>query len=113
MTSLDQTAAVSDAGPLSGFRIVDLTENMAGPMATMVLADQGADVVKVESLWGDQIRRTGSGRDGMAAYFANLNRSKRSIALDLLRPEGQAVLERLFDGADVVVHAYRPSAAQK
>ena len=47
-----------DAGPLSGFRIVDLTENMAGPMATMVLGDQGADVVKVESLWGDQIRRT-------------------------------------------------------
>jgi crotonobetainyl-CoA:carnitine CoA-transferase CaiB-like acyl-CoA transferase len=113
MSSPDQTAAVREAGPLSGFRIVDLTENMAGPMATMVLGDQGADVVKVESLWGDQIRRTGSGRGGMAAYFANLNRSKRSIALDLRRPEGQAVLERLFDGADVVVHAYRPAAARK
>jgi crotonobetainyl-CoA:carnitine CoA-transferase CaiB-like acyl-CoA transferase len=113
MSSPDQTAAFREAGPLSGFRIVDLTENMAGPMATMVLGDQGADVVKVESLWGDQIRRTGSGRGGMAAYFANLNRSKRSIALDLRRPEGQAVLERLFDGADVVVHAYRPAAARK
>ncbi|HUJ65096.1 MAG TPA: CoA transferase [Acidimicrobiales bacterium] len=113
MSSLDHTVSPSDAGPLSGYRVVDLTENMAGPMATMVLGDQGADVVKVESLWGDQIRRTGSGRDGMAAYFANLNRSKRSIALDLLRPEGQAVLQRLFDGADVVVHAYRPAAARK
>jgi crotonobetainyl-CoA:carnitine CoA-transferase CaiB-like acyl-CoA transferase len=113
MSSPDQTTALPDAGPLSGFRIVDLTENMAGPMATMLLGDQGADVVKVESLWGDQIRRTGSGRGGMAAYFANLNRSKRSIALDLRCPEGQAVLERLFDGADVVVHAYRPAAARK
>ncbi len=102
-----------DRGPLSGFRIVDLSENMAGPFATMILGDQGADVVKVESLRGDQIRRTGSGSGGMAAYFANLNRSKRSIALDLLRPEGQQVLQRLFDGADVVIHAYRPQAAKK
>lgn len=102
-----------DRGPLTGFRIVDLSENMAGPFATMILGDQGADVVKVESLRGDQIRRTGSGSGGMAAYFANLNRSKRSIALDLLRPEGQQVLQRLFDGADVVIHAYRPQAAQK
>ena len=76
-----------DRGPLAGFRVVDLSENMAGPFATMILGDQGADVVKVESLRGDQIRRTGSGSGGMAAYFANLNRSKRSIALDLLRPK--------------------------
>lgn len=103
----------TERGPLSGFRIVDLSENMAGPFATMILGDQGADVVKVESLRGDQIRRTGSGSGGMAAYFANLNRSKRSIALDLLRPEGQEVLQRLFDGADVVIHAYRPQAAAK
>jgi crotonobetainyl-CoA:carnitine CoA-transferase CaiB-like acyl-CoA transferase len=102
-----------DAGPLSGFRIVDLTENMAGPFATMILGDQGADVIKVESLRGDQVRRTGSGSGGMAAYFANLNRSKRSISLDLLRPEGQAVLQRLFDDADVVIQAYRPQAAAK
>ncbi len=102
-----------EAGPLSGFKIVDLTENMAGPMATMILGDQGADVIKVESLKGDQVRRTGSGTGGMAAYFANLNRSKRSISLDLRRPEGRAVLDRLIDDADVVFQAYRPSAAQK
>ena len=108
-----QPGGQGQGGPLSGFRIVDLSENMAGPFATMILGDQGADVVKVESLRGDQIRRTGSGSGGMAAYFANLNRSKRSIALDLLRPEGQEVLQRLFDEADVVIHAYRPQAAEK
>ncbi len=107
------TGAETDDGPLSGFRIVDLTENMAGPLATMVLGDQGADVIKVESRKGDQVRRTGSGTAGMAAYFANLNRSKRSISIDLLRPEGRAILDRLIDDADVVVHAYRPSAARK
>lgn len=98
---------------MSGFRVIDLSENMAGPFATMILGDQGADVIKVESLRGDQIRRTGSGSGGMAAYFANLNRSKRSIALDLTRAEGQAVLQRLFDDADVVIHAYRPQATRK
>lgn len=107
------TYPAADTGPLSGFRIVDLTENMAGPLATMILGDQGADVIKVESLRGDQVRRTGSGTAGMAAYFANLNRSKRSIALDLRRPEGQAVLNRLIDDADVVFQAYRPGAARK
>ena len=59
----------TERGPLSGFRIVDLSENMAGPFATQILGDQGADVVKVESLRGDQIRRTGSGTGGMAAYL--------------------------------------------
>jgi crotonobetainyl-CoA:carnitine CoA-transferase CaiB-like acyl-CoA transferase len=103
----------ADVGPLSGFRIVDLSENMAGPMATMILGDQGADVVKVESFKGDQVRRTGSGTGGMAAYFANLNRSKRSISLNLLKPEGAEVLSRLIDTADIVFHAYRPSAASK
>jgi crotonobetainyl-CoA:carnitine CoA-transferase CaiB-like acyl-CoA transferase len=107
------TETAPDRGPLSGFRIVDLTENMAGPLATMVLGDQGADVIKVESHRGDQVRRTGSGRHGMAAYFANLNRSKRSISLDLRRPEGTAILDRLIDDSDVVIQAYRPSAARK
>lgn len=103
----------AEDGPLRGFRIIDLSENMAGPMATMILGDQGADVIKVESLKGDQVRRTGSGTGGMAAYFANLNRSKRSISLNLLQPAGAEVLGRLIDTADVVFHAYRPSAARK
>ena len=61
------------AQPLAGFRIVDLTTNMSGPLATMVLADQGADVIKVEPLSGDVIRSVGTGAAGMSAYFANAN----------------------------------------
>jgi crotonobetainyl-CoA:carnitine CoA-transferase CaiB-like acyl-CoA transferase len=100
-------------GPLAGFRVVDFTENMAGPFATMILGDQGADVIKVESLRGDVIRRTGTGSGGMSAYFANLNRSKRSLAIDLLNPQSARVLERLLDGADVVVQSFRANATRK
>src|SRR5881396_3624107 len=89
------------AQPLAGVRVVDLTTNMSGPLATMVLADQGADVVKVEPLTGDIIRTVGTGVAGMSAYFANVNRAKRSIAIDLSRPEGREVVLRLAGGADV------------
>jgi crotonobetainyl-CoA:carnitine CoA-transferase CaiB-like acyl-CoA transferase len=101
------------SGPLAGIKIVDLTENMAGPLATMILGDQGADVIKVESLRGDQVRRLGSGSPGLAAYFASLNRSKRSIAVDLQTERGRAILDRLVDEADVVIQAFRPAAAAK
>ena len=102
-----------DGGPLSGFRVVDFTENMAGPFGTMILGDQGADVIKVESLRGDAIRSTGTSHKGMSAYFANLNRSKRSIALDLRRAETRDLVESLVDTADVVVHSFRPAAAER
>jgi crotonobetainyl-CoA:carnitine CoA-transferase CaiB-like acyl-CoA transferase len=98
---------------MSGYRIIDLSENMAGPFGTMVLADQGADVIKVESLRGDALRHAGSGSRAMGAYFANLNRSKRSVAVDLQRPEGRKVLDRLLEGADVVVQSFRPAAATR
>jgi crotonobetainyl-CoA:carnitine CoA-transferase CaiB-like acyl-CoA transferase len=100
-------------GPLHDIRIVDFTENMAGPFGTMILADQGADVIKVESTSGDIIRQTGSGSHEMASYFANLNRSKRSISINLHKPESAQVLEALLDTADVVVHSFRPSATQR
>lgn len=103
----------TDRGPLTGVKVLDLTENMAGPLATMILGDQGADVIKVEPLRGDQMRQLGSGSPDMAAYFVNLNRSKRSIAVDLKRPEGHEILDRLVDEADVVIQAYRPGAAKK
>jgi crotonobetainyl-CoA:carnitine CoA-transferase CaiB-like acyl-CoA transferase len=67
--------------PFAGVRIVDFTANMSGPLATMVLGDQGADVVKVEPPAGDAIRHLGVGVGDVSAYFANLNRSKRSLAL--------------------------------
>jgi crotonobetainyl-CoA:carnitine CoA-transferase CaiB-like acyl-CoA transferase len=102
---------VSAGPPLTGLKVLDVTANMSGPFATMVLGDQGADVVKLEPLIGDPIRDLGTGSDGLSAYYANLNRSKRSLALDLTRDEARPVFDRLCDWADVVVHNYRPAAA--
>ena len=101
------------AQPLSGFRVVDLTTNMSGPLATMVLADQGADVIKVEPPTGDVIRSVGTGVAGMSAYFANVNRAKRSIAVDLSRPEGRDLVLRLCAGADVFAQNFRPGVVER
>ncbi|HVM65100.1 MAG TPA: CoA transferase, partial [Acidimicrobiales bacterium] len=100
-------------GPLSGVKVLDLSVNMTGPMATLVLAQQGADVVKLEPPEGDVVRRIGSGRDGMSAYFANLNRGKRSIVVDVQRPSGLDVALRLADAADVVVQNFRPGVVER
>lgn len=99
--------------PLAGLRVVDLTTNMSGPLATMVLADQGADVVKIEPLGGDIIRGVGTGRAGMSAYFANVNRAKRSVAVDLRNPEGRALVERLASTADVFVQNFRHGVVER
>ncbi|MEX0756031.1 MAG: CoA transferase [Actinomycetota bacterium] len=98
------------ARPLEGVRIADFTRILAGPLATMVLADLGADVIKVERPdGGDDTRSWGPpfvGDD--AAYFLSLNRNKRSIAVDLTTDEGRRTAERLIAGADVVVENFRP-----
>jgi crotonobetainyl-CoA:carnitine CoA-transferase CaiB-like acyl-CoA transferase len=107
------TAGGESGGPLAGIRIIDFTENMAGPFGTMILADQGADVIKVESPAGDALRHRGTGAREMAAYFANLNRGKRSLCLDLRSPRAADVLEPLLDRADVVVTSLRPAAAAR
>ena len=99
--------------PLAGIRVIDLTTNMSGPMATMVLADQGADVVKVEALTGDPIRTVGSGVKGMSAYFANNNRAKRSIAVDLSTEQGRDLVRRLVAGADVFAQNFRPGVIER
>ena len=101
------------AQPLEGVRIVDLTTNMSGPLATMVLADQGADVVKVEPLTGDVIRSVGTGVGGMSAYFANVNRAKRSIAIDLSQPAGRDLVLRLCANADVFAQNFRPGVVER
>ena len=101
------------AQPLAGFRVIDLTSNMSGPLATMVLADQGADVVKVEPLKGDLIRTVGTGAGGMSAYFANVNRAKRSIAIDLARPEGRDIVLRLCKDADVFTQNFRTGVVDR
>ena len=99
------------AGPLAGVRVVDFTANTSGPFGTMILGDQGADVIKVEPPAGDVIRTIGTQRARMSGYFANLNRSKRSIAIDLARPEARPVVDALLDSADVVAVNYRPGVA--
>jgi crotonobetainyl-CoA:carnitine CoA-transferase CaiB-like acyl-CoA transferase len=101
-------------GPLHGYRIVDLTSMLSGPWATMILADQGADVIKVETTGsGDHVRSLGNQRGGMSAMFLNINRNKRSIALDLKSDRGRAVLKRLATTADVLVQNFRPGVVER
>jgi crotonobetainyl-CoA:carnitine CoA-transferase CaiB-like acyl-CoA transferase len=96
-------------GPLDGFRIIDTTQMISGPLATMILGDQGADVIKVEPLGaGDLVRSLGEARGGITPMFATSNRNKRSIALNLKDPRGIGILERFVSGADVFVQNFRP-----
>ncbi|HEX9545872.1 MAG TPA: CoA transferase, partial [Acidimicrobiales bacterium] len=106
-------APPNTAGPLAGYRIIDLTMNMSGPFGTMLVADQGADVIKVEPPGGDVIRKVGTGRGGTTAYFANLNRNKRSIVVDLQQDRGREVLLRLISAADAVVQNFRLGVAER
>ncbi len=102
------------SGALSGYRIVDLSQMISGPLATMLLGDQGADVLKVEPIGtGDLVRSIGASKAGIAPTFATANRNKRSIALDLREKAGLEVLERLVVGADVFVQNFRPGRAEK
>ncbi len=95
-------------GPLHGYRVVDLTSMVSGPSATMLLADQGADVIKVENpQGGDHTRAAANRRNGYSASFLNNNRNKRSIVLDLKTPTGADVLKRLAAGADVFIQNFR------
>lgn len=101
-------------GPLAGYRIIDVTQMVSGPMATMLLADQGADVIKVEPPGtGDLTRAMGGGSRGMSPTFAIINRNKRSVVLDLKTQRGVELLEQLVAGADLFVQNFRPGAADR
>ena len=98
---------------LQGIRVLDFTTIVLGPYATQTLGDLGADVIKIEPLQGDLFRTVRPGRSrSMGAGFMGFNRNKRSLAIDLKRPQSRAVLARLVSGADAVVHNMRPKAAE-
>src|SRR5437868_10608988 len=99
--------------PLRGVRVLDLTRVLAGPYCTMLLADLGAEVVKVERPGGDDARRYGPFLpSGESAYFAGVNRGKKSVVLDLKSDADRATFLRLSDRADVVVENYRPGTME-
>lgn len=102
------------SGPLAGIRVVDLTAMVMGPYCTQIMADMGADVIKVEPPAGDNTRQISVGPEpGMSGVFVNVNRGKRSIVLDLREQEGQEILRRLVAEADVFIHSMRAAAIDR
>jgi len=97
------------AGPLDGIKVLDLCSYLAGPYGCTLLADFGADVVKIESPQGDMLRQFPSSLGGESRFFLGTNRGKRALALDLKQKEGLAVLHRMVESADVLVENFRPS----
>ncbi|MCG2576091.1 CoA transferase [Dechloromonas sp. XY25] len=105
---------MSRPAPLAGIRILDLTRLLPGPVATLHLADLGADVIKIEDpQLGDYARTLGTGQGEDSAYFRMINRNKQGLVLDLKKPEGVEVFLRLAASADVVVESFRPGVVDK
>ena len=100
-------------GPLHGIKVVDLTSVVSGPLSTQTLADQGADVIKVEAPRGDHARHVATRRGGFSASFLNNNRNKRSVVLNLKHPDGLSALKRLAGDADAMVQNFRPGVAER
>jgi len=101
-------------GPLDGIRIIDLTAVISGPLATMMLADQGAEVIKVENPAGGDFTRSAANRQGgVSASFLNNNRNKKSVALNLKEPHGREALLKLVATADVLIQNFRPGVIEK
>lgn len=100
-------------GPLHGIRVLDLTGMISGPMAAMILADQGADVIKIEPPTGDLMRHFGVLHRGMSSSFLSNNHSKRSLAVDIKTPSGLEVVRKLAATADVLLQNFRPGAIER
>jgi len=101
-------------GPLQGVRVLDLTRLLPGPVATLHLADLGAEVIKIEDhAAGDYARILGDGPDGVSVFYRCVNRNKRGLRLDLKQPAGQAIFLHLVQSADIVVESFRPGVADK
>ena len=105
---------MAQPGPLSGMTVLDLSRILAGPYCTLLLAELGARVIKVEPpAQGDDARQYGPFKNGKSTYFASVNRGKESIALDLKSPGGREIFERLLDKADALVENFRPGTMEK
>jgi CoA:oxalate CoA-transferase len=104
---------VANKGPLSGITVVDLSRILAGPYCTLLMAEMGARVIKVEPPVGDDAREYGPFLEGKSAYFMSINRGKQSIALDLKKPEDKRIFEALLGKADVLVENFRPGTMEK
>ena len=105
---------MSRLGPLAGIQILDLTRLLPGPVATLHLADLGAEVIKIEDPQvGDYARTLGTGEGEDSAYFRMINRNKQGLRLDLKKPEGVAIFQRLARDADVIVESFRPGVMEK
>ena len=109
------TEAKPGGGALAGIKVVDCTRVLGGPYCTQLLADHGAEVLKIEQPQGDEVRDWGPQFDegGDASYFLGVNRNKRSMGLDLATEAGKQVLLRLLDGADVLIENYKPGSMEK
>ncbi|WP_182380439.1 CoA transferase [Nocardioides sp. WS12] len=101
-------------GPLEGYRVIDLSAMLSGPWAADILGDQGAEVIKLEPLGtGDHVRLLPNTSGGLASMFVNINRSKKSVAIDLKQAEGRSALLKLIATADVVIQNFRPGVVQR
>ncbi len=107
-------ALATSPGAIAGMKVIDLSRVLGGPYCTMILSDHGAEVIKIEPPQGDETRDWGPPFQGEdASYFIGVNRNKRSLALDLSKPEGRAVLLRLLEDADVLVENFKPGTMEK
>ncbi len=114
MLPMQSTANTGMVGPLDGVKVLDFSVMISGPLAAMMLADQGADVIKVESPGlGDIMRFLGTNKGGMTGIFANNNRGKRSIVVDLKQAAGTDLVRRLVEDADVLIQNFRPGAMDR
>lgn len=109
----DDIESGTSKGALAGVKVIDLTRVLGGPFGTQLLADHGADVIKLEPPQGDEVRDWGPPfHDDDAAYFIGINRNKRSVGLDLGKPEGREVLLKLLEGADVLIENFKPGSME-
>ncbi len=100
-------------GPLSGIKILDFTAMMSGPLATMLLGDQGADVIKIEPPNGETMRNVGIENNGMSTAFLCSNKSKRSLCIDLKKKNAIEIIKKIIPSCDVLVQNFRPGTIER